>query len=659
MGLDIPDLDDRTYEEILEDALKRLPVHSDEWTDHNAHDPGITVLETLAWLAETYSYQLDRVTDAHRRKYLDLLGVRPAPPTPASVDLQLSPDDAVDELPAALQGAEIPEGEPVRVDDGAGFTGTFETTKPVTLTAASIDRVVTDHTGGLTDNTTANETYGMQFLAFGERAAAGDALYLGFDRDPFVAAEEDIVDVTVDYHDADLPEIVPHEADDPEFRPSVELAWQYCTDYGAWTEDGAWAEFDVRRDQTKQLYRGGTVALEKTPAWDGTPGTILHHDEEFIWIRCTVVTPGYEIPPSLNAVRMDIVPARHGATKLNEELVRPDGGSGTTAGPGQTFEFEHSPVLDAEITVGGEPWDEVAEFDASGPDDRHYVIDSTRSAIRFGNGVDGTLPAAGQPVVARSYDYGGGERGNVPRSSSCTFERDEFEDVPVSLRNRGTGGADAESLDAAIVRLRTDLRTPYRAVTLDDYRQLATQTPGLRFGRATALVGRTDDAAGGGGHEEVRVVVVPYSTRPKPQPSDGFLDAVRRHLDRHRLLTDRVRVEPPTYVEISVETTVRLAPGYAERDRIAAVESALDAFLDPLDRSGEDGWPFGRPVYRSELYEVIETVDGIGVVLDVSVRAGDAGNRDVDGNVLLGESGLPYPAGHDVIVEREPPGRTT
>jgi hypothetical protein len=70
VGLRVPELDDRTYAELLEDVRKRIPVLAPSWTDHNAHDPGVTLLETLAWVAEAYRYRLDRVTDDHRRTYL-------------------------------------------------------------------------------------------------------------------------------------------------------------------------------------------------------------------------------------------------------------------------------------------------------------------------------------------------------------------------------------------------------------------------------------------------------------------------------------------------------------------------------------------------------------------------------------------------------------
>ena len=55
-------LDDQTYAEIVAEAEARLPWLCPAWTDHNAHDPGITVLELMAWYKELQQYQMDQIT---------------------------------------------------------------------------------------------------------------------------------------------------------------------------------------------------------------------------------------------------------------------------------------------------------------------------------------------------------------------------------------------------------------------------------------------------------------------------------------------------------------------------------------------------------------------------------------------------------------------
>lgn len=727
MGVEIPKLDDREYAAIVEEARKRIPVYSERWTDHNAHDPGITVLETLAWIAETYVYQLDRVTDAHREKYLRLMGAQPEPPEPASVRLKvrLRPSAAPTEQGRSadgmgkgnedengdgdgdgggttLEGERIAEGTGLVATDGTGVERRFETAEPVTLTAASVVRAVSEYREGRVDNSTANEADGMYFHPFGERAEEGSELYLGFDGDPFATA--DLLNLAIGFHETGLPEPASHGNEEPEFEPSVAVSWQYCTDYANWFLDESWTDLTIRTDGTNRFYRGGTVTLEKPTDWhpddwDVGEATILDRTEALLWLRCRVETSGYEVPPRLDSIDTNVVEARHRSTVEQEVLRRPEGGDETTrvgvhatggigersrlgrettALPGQTFAFEHAPVLEAEIVVASERegrddrkereegaadrddadrwedverWTEVADFDVSGPDDTHYVLDRSRGHLRFGNGVKGNVPEVGRYVVAERYVHGGGTSGNVPAASVFRFSGERYADGPLAVRALGPadGGRDAESITDALLRLRRDFETPYRAVSAADFEWVAEHTPGLRFGRTKALVKPEQSDGGGDDGRTVSVVTVPFSTLSKPEPSEGFLDAVRRHLMRHRLLTDRVAVEPPTYVGISVTADVRVAPGYREAGRAEETRETLDAFLDPLEGFDGEGWPFGRPLYTSEVYAVIEGVAGVDSVLDVSIAARGERTIDTDGSVLIGESALLYPEEHHVV----------
>ncbi|MDG0812939.1 hypothetical protein [Cohnella rhizosphaerae] len=70
-------LDDRTYESILQEARQGIQRRLPEWTDENAHDPGMTMLELFAWISEMQQFYLSRVPDRNRRKFLELLGESP------------------------------------------------------------------------------------------------------------------------------------------------------------------------------------------------------------------------------------------------------------------------------------------------------------------------------------------------------------------------------------------------------------------------------------------------------------------------------------------------------------------------------------------------------------------------------------------------------
>ena len=72
--LKVPQLNDMTYEQIIQRAVSRIPSLTDQWTDFNSHDPGITVLQTYAWLVDMLNYYMDATGDVHVKKYLKLLG---------------------------------------------------------------------------------------------------------------------------------------------------------------------------------------------------------------------------------------------------------------------------------------------------------------------------------------------------------------------------------------------------------------------------------------------------------------------------------------------------------------------------------------------------------------------------------------------------------
>ena len=63
MPLSVPNLDDRTYDQLAAEARSLLPQYCPAWTDHNPSDPGITLLELFAFLMEAVIYQLNRIPE--------------------------------------------------------------------------------------------------------------------------------------------------------------------------------------------------------------------------------------------------------------------------------------------------------------------------------------------------------------------------------------------------------------------------------------------------------------------------------------------------------------------------------------------------------------------------------------------------------------------
>ena len=225
------------------------------------------------------------------------------------------------------------------------------------------------------------------------------------------------------------------------------------------------------------------------------------------------------------------------------------------------------------------------DFLASGEDEPHYLLNATTGEIRFGDGNRGRIPVAGSEIVATEYRYGGGDAGNVKVGEISTLLT-AIPGIDAVTNNRpAVGGADEESPESLARTAPKILRHRNRAVTADDFAELARQAGGVA--KATALDLAHPDYPDVEVPGAVTVVVVPTSPEiedRKPEPSPDLLRSVCAHLDKYRLLTTEVYVKGPEYQAITVEAVIEAEP-YASFDAVARdVTDALDEYLDPLGR---------------------------------------------------------------------------
>jgi predicted phage baseplate assembly protein len=649
MPLEVPNLDDRRWADLVEDARALIPRVAPRWTDHNVHDPGITFIELFAWLAEMQIYQLNRVGEQHREVFARLAGVLRRRRTPARVEVLVVGDLTTSmSLPGETQIVPL-EGDEI----------VFETTIEVTLTRSRLRRVVVDDGSGPVDQTEANEKFGIAFLAFGERAHADAQLQLGFDR--LYPSEERTIRLSIDVLTADLgvrcgPErpAPANGGEDETGAQPVDLLWEYLG------PGARWLPLTLVEDETAALSRSGAVTL------------FLPNDaqekRQHVWIRARIRRGYYDIEPRVRHIGVNGLSCIQRETVRNELL---DRGNGR---PNQSFELSKGPILVPEkeppviIEVGNEPWLLVKSFDEAGPDSKQYVFDVDSRRVLFGNGVNGKVPMPGQDIRARRYRASVGRAGNVAKDLPWKFRTAVVPGVTLRNPQPATGGSDPESLNDLELRAQASLSRPQRAVTLDDIERLALGTPRVYVARVAAI---PDCPA----PEQITVVVMP-KVRPGRQgppfpPSDAFLAAVRRHLQQRRLLCDNLRVLGPIYLEVSVSAQLRLTKGAGPAAVIERARRALDRFLagddqDSVSEPSADGltllspcptrWPFGRAVYPSEVYAVLDGVAGVDAVSRLTLRA----NRDdrpiapdATGAVPVPRIGLIVSGRHDLTVESD------
>ncbi|MFJ7201296.1 MULTISPECIES: putative baseplate assembly protein [unclassified Streptomyces] len=614
MALPSPNLDDRRFQQLVDEAKRYVQQRSPEWTDHNVSDPGVTLIETFAYMVDQLLYRLNRVPDKNYSAFLDLLGVTLFPPTVAraEVDFWLSaPQPETVRLPAGTEVA-TSRGE-------AEESVVFSTSEELPIVPSSLVRLVTAPVSGDQTDRTAPLGAGKDIPCFQPRPEPGDALLFGLP----TAVPRCIVAVRLDSR-------VEGVGVDPRQPPLVWEAW-----------DGArWVTCRTGTDSTGGLNRPGEVIVFVPAGHTAsvTAGTRAG------WLRCRVTAPEpgqpfYSESPTIREAEVFTVggtaDVEHAETVLDVPL-------GTSEGvAGQRFSVSRAPLLlDGEPPVvqvssadGWQNWTAVEHFGASSPHDRHVRIDAVSGEFAFPPEVrepDGTMraygavPEKGAQLRIPRYRTGGGAAGNVARGAISVLRSSVPYVAGVDNREAARGGVDGETVENAKVRAPNILRVQERAVTAGDYEAVAREAaPSLRRVRCLPAV------AGEAG--AVRVLVVPDAVADEGGqlrfeqliPSDPVLAAVTERLDERRLVGTRLVVEPPAYQGVTVVARLMTAGGDVDRVRADAV-AALFRHIDPL-RGGADGtgWPFGRPVQYGEIFAVLQGVPGVSLVEEVRMFPAD------------------------------------
>jgi len=174
VSLPVPNLDDRRFQELVNESKRLVQQRCPEWTDHNVHDPGVTLIELFAWMTEQVIYRLNRVPDRNYVKFLDLLGVKLFPPVAARAPVTFwlaAPQAGAVRIPAGTQIAT----QRTETEDAIGFT-TLEDLDLVScefLTAATLPE------GERVRDRLEDLRRGQGFACFSPVPRPGDALLIG------------------------------------------------------------------------------------------------------------------------------------------------------------------------------------------------------------------------------------------------------------------------------------------------------------------------------------------------------------------------------------------------------------------------------------------------------------------------------------------------
>lgn len=616
MSLQAPNLDDRRFQDLVDDAKRLVQQRCPEWTDHNVSDPGVTLIETVAWMTDQLLYRLNRVPERHYVKFLELIGVRLFPPAAAHADVTFWLSAPQPETVSVAAGTQVAtpraSNEPAIV---------FETTAELPIVATRLAATLSSVAQGQYRDHADALALATGFFCFDTRPKPGDSLLLGLDK----AAPSCAISLRFACR-------IEGVGVDPAHPP---LAWE------AWDGD-AWAACELDHDTTGGLNRDGDVVLHVPASHEAS----VIDGQRAGWLRARVTSPlegqpTYSASPEIRAASAFTIGGSVGAA--NAELVKDEIVGAADGAPGAIFTLRRHPVLPSEQPVvvevesadGWQPWTqpETRDFAGSEPTDRHVQLDAVAGEIRFGPAVrlaDGTIrrfgatPPAGAVVRVPAYYTGGGARGNVTAHAISVLKSSIPYVARVDNRRPASGGVDGEDVASAKVRGPILLRTRDRAVTAEDFEHLAREAA-PELARVHCVV--AGDGADAG---SVRVLVVPSVASGGAMPFEALLPAeatlerVARRLDETRLVGTRIVVEPPVYRGITVVARLR-ARARTDPARLQdAALGALYAYFHPtLGGPDGDGWPFGRPVLAGEVFAVLGRVSGTELVEEVRVFGAD------------------------------------
>lgn len=647
MALPDPPLDPRRYQELVDELIARIPVHTPEWTNFNAADPGITLVQLFAHITESLLYRASQIPARNRAKFLQLLGQRMAPATAATGLVAFSNDRG------PTQSAVLPTGTEL-------LAGSIPYRTTASLDALPVEARLFIKRPLASPPQELREYYSLLYASYGRTAPDNDSLTLYESLTVPAAVSIDFA-ATVDR--TLWIALLGRDID----RDSGDDPWQTLREaLGGRTLSLGLVPTATVTERRLGLQPSGTVASllrferpaveaglardaedRPAPAYLPLPARA---DADPLQQACVVeltlpAAPGLStwtdldpleagvgnLPPAIDdadisarlitwiAVRADAasdltlrwaginaVPARQYAMVNAEPLAEGDGT------PDQQRRLGRAPVLPGSVIITGingstaREWREIDDILAAGPEipvhdapamrpgpTDVFVLDAEAAVVSFGDGLTGRRPAAGEALYA-SYGWSHGAAGNVG-AGAVKVGPLLLPGITATNPLPMSGGADAESLAAAEKHIPRILQHRDRLVTASDFRCIAWRTPGVAVGRIDVLPAAHPDIAPltvGTAPGAVTLLALPAfdPLHPAaPRSNREFLDALCRHLNPRRLVTTELVIRGPDYVGIWISVGIELAGGLGDHGAAAvaaAVTARLTAFLSPLPAPG-------------------------------------------------------------------------
>lgn len=617
-----PNLFDKRFDDLVEMGRSRLPSLAPDWTDYNAHDPGMTLIDLLAWVAEAQIYSLARTRRDERVAYATLMGLSANGYRPARGLIWPDSNDA--NSPAAMLSQPIVIETDAVVHTSRSETPTFRPAHRILLIPARIRALTTQLAdGSMINQTGANRRSETAFQPFGDAAGPGDVLSMELesrgDAPLLAAGRPDDARLVIGIRAA--------PGGSGEANPSIPR--RHSPLRVVLSAAAARFPLGVIEDTSEGFMRTGVCVLDVS----GIAAVSRTITLEFS------APQGFDRPPRVLGIEPNVIPISQGSLvdrELHGDIPSLPDQSFILNTAGLAFEPGTNPVMvEVADATGFKEWTRCDRLADCGPADTVFELDPGAANLTFGNGINGKVPAAGAQIFV-SYAVNDGTGGNTARNRkwlvggiSGTFGTNLD---PV------TGGEDPSAGPGQQRAARRALLEGHALVSSADIEAAAGALPSLEVARAWVMPPQPQ------ANETGTVTLIAMRARADGVESGSipetprWLEAIRRQLSPRMPLGSRLVVAGPRYVEFTLEVLAEPEQGRDPAAVKSAIESELRRRLTLVsDRPAIPQRAFGLAVTKRDISAWLQALAEVRRVSSLQILVG---SRSMD-EVAVSKRGLP------------------
>lgn len=699
--IDLENINDMDFKELVDSARKQIRYLSDEWTNTQESDPGMTLVDLFAWLKILQHERMKIVSDSSQYRFLQLLGISRMWNRGSRTLLKIL---------NAKENLVIPKGTKWYADDMV-----FENEFVESVISSSIKSVELNK-----QLTKINVPYvsfdGKRiFYLFGDYIDDADEKSFKINFDTPIPEETEF-NLYFDIFLEDKYKRNPiNDSDD--FIEIANISWEF---YGTVGEKTGWYKLEVIADETHNFLFSGSIKFKM----NGN----MQNDNDVFSIRARLISQKYDFLPRITNILTNVFEVTQKSTfcennqfkkkdisvegmvkvrtnlaiygeyivyaKFNkkwrsikdytferdiingelrvvvgEDIIKnfsnenPDEdvlmivaydesikdimvlGSGTGMS-GQECKINKRNILydDFEIMVSCEEfgdiafkkWKKVNDFYASSKHSGDYILDCNRSKILFGDNEFGDAPEKidnNIVLIGFATTLGEGSNINPGMINKVASKNPNIRKFEIEQINSAAGGRNAETFEDMKIRALNILNSGKKAVTIEDYENIAKDTPGLIRGGIKILPSYLTN------NEEIKnqncVTIVVRGPGQRNICLDGYKENIKHYINKYKLINTKINVIGPIYIGLNISGQIIVNSYYRKSSNI--VEDNIRNFVEKINEDCGSMFSYG------DLFGIIDRLDCVSYIDTLSIDpVGEYEEKILSDNIIIPPNGVYY-----------------